>query len=400
MEEAAAGDLDWLTRMATGTNYPAGDDVLEVAKEAYLRFFSTNGLLPGTFPSLARFERDVIDYAAGLFHGPDAVGSITSGGSESILMGVKSARDRARRLHPEITRPHMVVPEFGASGVHQGGRLLRAGRDARPARCRLPDRPSTPIRAAITDDTVLLVASAPEPDPRHGRPDRGARAARGRARTSASTSIRASAASSCRSSRSSASRCPGSTSGCPGVTTISADLHKFGYTAKGASLIMSRDRDVFEHQPFRFGGGSRPDDWYVTPSMTGTRPGGAIAAAWAVMTYLGEAGYLDRTRRTLDYLHRWWAAIEAIDGLHIMGKPAMSVFAVASPTLDMYAVGKGMEDRGWIVYMDSEPVPSLRFMQSPGHEPYVDAYMADLREVVEDVRSGALTTTEGRANYT
>ena len=170
----------------------------------------------------------------------------------------------------------------------------------------------------------------------------------------------------------------------PGVTTISADLHKFGYTAKGASLIMSRDRDVFEHQPFRFGGGSRPDDWYVTPSMTGTRPGGAIAAAWAVMTYLGEAGYLDRTRRTLDYLHRWWAAIEAIDGLYIMGKPAMSVFAVASPTLDMYAVGKGMEERGWIVYMDSEPVPSLRFMQSPGHEPYVDAYMADLREVVED----------------
>ena len=143
----------------------------------------------------------------------------------------------------------------------------------------------------------------------------------------------------------------------PGVTTISADLHKFGYAAKGASLIMSRDRDVFEHQPFRYGGGTRPDDWYVTPSMTGTRPGGAIAAAWAVMTYLGEAGYLDRTRRTLDYLRRWWAAIEAIDGLYVMGKPAMSVFAVASPTLDMYAVGKGMEDRGWIVYIDSDPVP-------------------------------------------
>jgi hypothetical protein len=76
------------------------------------------------------------------------------------------------------------------------------------------------------------------------------------------------------------------------------------------------------------------------------------------------------------------------------------VFAVASETLDMYAIGKGMEDRGWIVYIDSDPVPALRFMQSPGHEPYVDAYMADLREVVEAVRSGALTTSEGRANYT
>src|SRR5688572_3504424 len=110
MEAAATGDADWLRRMAVGTNYPAGEDVLEVAKEAYLRFFSTNGLLPDLFPSLARFERDVIDYAAGLFHGPDAVGSITSGGSESILMGVKSARDRGRRLHPGITKPEMVLP--------------------------------------------------------------------------------------------------------------------------------------------------------------------------------------------------------------------------------------------------------------------------------------------------
>jgi glutamate/tyrosine decarboxylase-like PLP-dependent enzyme len=134
--------------------------------------------------------------------------------------------------------------------------------------------------------------------------------------------------------------------------------------------------------------------------MTGTRPGGSIAAAWAVMTYLGEAGYLDRTRRTLDYLHRWWAAIESIDGLFVMGEPAMSVFAVASDTLDMFAIAKGMGERGWIVYTDSEPVPTLRFMQSPGHEPYVDAYMADLREVAEEVRSGALTTTEGRARYT
>ena len=182
MEEAAAGDLDWLRRMATGTNYPAGDDVLEVAKEAYLRFFSTNGLLPGIFPSLARFEREVIDYAAGLFHGPDAVGSITSGGSESILMGVKSARDRARRLHPEITRP--------ADGRARTRRTRRSPRRADYfglVETRVPLGADYEIdvdayRAAITDDTVLLVALGPEPDPRHGRPDRGARADRRRAR--------------------------------------------------------------------------------------------------------------------------------------------------------------------------------------------------------------------------
>jgi glutamate/tyrosine decarboxylase-like PLP-dependent enzyme len=157
---------------------------------------------------------------------------------------------------------------------------------------------------------------------------------------------------------------------------------------------------VFDHQPFKFGGPQRPDDWYVTPSMTGTRPGGAIAAAWAVLTYLGEAGYLDRTRRTLDYLRRWWAGIDAIDGLHVMGRPVMGVFAITSESLDMFAIGKGMEERGWLVFADSHPIPALRYMQSPGHEPFVDAYLADLREVADLVRSGQLTSEGGRARYT
>jgi sphinganine-1-phosphate aldolase len=398
MDQAAAGDADWLGGMAAGTNYPAGDDVLEVAKDAYLRFFSTNGLLPSTFPSLARFERDVIDYAAGLFHGPNAVGSITSGGSESILMGVKSARDRARRLHPEISSPDMIVP------VSAHPAFTKAADYFGLTPVVVPLGPDHQIdveayRSAVGPNTVLLVASAPSLT--LGMVDPVEELAPIAAERNIGFHVDA-----CVGgfflpfAEKLGQPVPHFDFRVPGVTTISADLHKFGYAAKGASLIMSRDRDVFEHQPFRFGGGSRPDDWYVTPSMTGTRPGGAIAAAWAVMTYLGEAGYLDRTRQTLDYLHRWWAAIESIDGLEVMGTPAMSVFAIASKTLDMFAIGKGMEARGWLVYADSEPVPALRFMQSPGHEPYVDRYVADLREVAEEVRSGALTTSEGRANYT
>lgn len=398
MEEAAEGDADWLSRMAVGTNYPAGDDVLEVAKEAYQRFFSTNGLLPDLFPSLARFEREVIDYAAALFHGPDAVGSITSGGSESILMGVKSARDRARRLHPEITQPEMVVPESAHPAFWKGAHYfgLKLVRIALGANQEVDvDR----FKAAITDQTVLLVGSAPSLT--LGMVDPIAELAPIAAERQIGFHVDA---------------CVGGwflpwveklgnpvplwDFRVPGVTTISADLHKFGYTAKGASVVISRNHDVFEHQPFKFGGPNRPDDWYVTPSMTGTRPGGAIAAAWAVLTYLGEEGYLDRTRKTLAYLRRWWDGIEAIDGLHVMGKPVMGVFAVSSPTLDMFAIGKGMEDRGWLVFADSHPKPALRYMQSPGHEPYVDKYLADLREVAEDVRSGRLTVEGGRARYT
>jgi sphinganine-1-phosphate aldolase len=398
LDASAAGDADWLRRMAVGTNYPAGDEVLEVAKAAYLKFFSTNGLLPDLFPSLARFEREVVDYAAGLFHGPEAVGSITSGGSESILMGVKSARDRARRLHPEISKPQMVLPVSAHPAFTKAAHYFGLEAVAVPLG---PDHQIDvdAYRAAISDRTVLLVASAPsltlgmvepieELAPLAAERDIGFHVdacvggfflpfAEKLGRPIPRFDFRV-----------------------PGVTTISADLHKFGYTAKGASLIVSRDRDVFDSQPFRFGGGSRPDDWYVTPSMTGTRPGGAIAAAWAVMTYLGEAGYVERTRQTYEYLERWWAAIRSIEGLEVMGTPAMSVFAVTSQTLDPYAIGKGMEERGWIVYADSEPVPALRYMQSPGHAPYVDQYIADLREVTELVRQGTITTTEGRARYT
>lgn len=398
MEEAARDDADWLRRMAVGTNYPAGDDVLEVAKEAYLRFFSTNGLLPDLFPSLARFEREVIDYAAGLFHGPDAVGSITSGGSESILMGVKSARDRARRLHPEITAPEMVVPESAhpafTKGAHYFGLRLVP----------VPFGPDHQIdqdayRAAVGRNTVLLVASAPSLT--LGMVDPIEQLAALAAERNIGFHV-----DSCIGgfflpfAEKLGYPVPQFDFRVPGVTTISADLHKFGYTAKGASVIMSRDREVFDNQPFRFGGPVRPDDWYVTPSMTGTRPGGSIAAAWAVMTYLGEQGYLERTDRTMQYLRRWWDGIEAIDGLEVMGEPHMSVFAVTSKTLDIYAIGKGMEARDWIVFADSHPVPALRYMQSPGHEPYVDRYLADLREVAELVRSGELTADGGRARYT
>ena len=162
---------------------------------------------------------------------------------------------------------------------------------------------------------------------------------------------------------------------------------------------VARPRDL-RHQIFKFGAPERPDDWYVTKSMTGTRPGGAIAAAWAVMTYLGEEGYLRVVGATMAYMRRWFDGIEAIDGLEVMGKPAMSVFGYTSRTLDMFAIADGLEARGWLVTLDTYPLNSIRFMQSAGHEPYVDAYLADLREVAELVRSGQLTADGGRATYT
>ena len=134
--------------------------------------------------------------------------------------------------------------------------------------------------------------------------------------------------------------------------------------------------------------------------MTGTRPGGAVAAAWAVMMYLGEDGYVRLVKQTIEYLQKWWAAIDAIPDLEVMGRPAMSVFAFTSRSLDVFAIADGLEERGWLLFRDSFPVKAIRFMQSPGHAAHVDRFITDLREVTELVRNGQLTSAGGQARYT
>ena len=398
MQEAKGEDLPWKERLASGVLYPAGDDVLQVAQEAYIDFFSANALYPTIFPSVARFEQEVVEMTADLLHGENAVGSIASGGTESNLLAVKSSRDRARALRPEVTAPEMVVPASAHPSFWKAAGYFGLEVVVTPlTEDGVVDVPA--FLAAVNGNTVLMVGTAPSTvlgmvDP---IPDMAAVA------EERNISFHVDA-------------CVGGfflpfaeklghhvtpwDFRVPGVTTISADLHKFGFTAKGASVILSRDQDIYRHQVFEFGPPLRPSRYYETPTIAGTRPGGAIAAAWAVLNYLGEDGYLRLVDQTLGYIKRFQEGVNAIEGLMVLGEPVMSVFAYTSTTLDIYAVATGMEDRGWMVSKDSYPFKAIRFMQSPGHEPYVDAYLKDLEDVVELVASGALTARGPEATYT
>lgn len=399
-DRASQDEQNLESRMMTGGTYPAGEDVLEVAKEAYSQFFSTNPLYSSVFKSLARMEREVIRMAGALHHGSDVHGSITSGGSESILMGVKIARDRARVRHPEIDRPEMVVPmsahpAFWKAAHYFGLKLVEV-----PLTADLLVDVDTYLER-VSENSVLLVASAPSLT--LGMVDPVEELAAFAAERDLSCHVDA---------------CVGGyflpflerlgheipvfDFRLPGVTTMSADLHKFGFAAKGASSILCRDAEVFEHQVFKFGAPHRPDDWYYTPSMTGTRPGGAVAAAWAVMMYLGMKGYMRLANQAMEDTRRLWNGINSIDGLQVLGAPVMTVFGCGSTdsALDIFAVAEGMEQRGWLVAREEWPSRSIRFMQSPGHGPYMDAYLADLREVAELVRHGDIVSSGGRATYT
>jgi glutamate/tyrosine decarboxylase-like PLP-dependent enzyme len=163
------------------------------------------------------------------------------------------------------------------------------------------------------------------------------------------------------------------------VTSISVDLHKYGYAAKGASVILYRDPELRRHQFFAC------TDWpggiYVSPTMTGTRAGGAIAAAWAIMHRLGHDGYLAIAREVMQTTRELQAGVEQIEGIEVLGRPAMSVMALGSRSHDIYRVGDQLTARGWHLDRQQHP-PSLHLTVNRAHCASAHAFLADLREAV------------------
>ena len=382
MRQAAAQDIDWRRGRAPAYIHYAGEDVLEVAKQAYLMFFSENGLGPRAFGSLARFESDIVAMGLGLLNGgPDARGAMTTGGTESIFLAVKAARDLARRRRPGLTRPEIVLPFSAHPAFDKAAHFLGLGTIRVPLRADFTADPAA-MAAAITPDTVMLVGSAPAYP--HGVVDPIA-------------SIAALARP--RALWMHVDACVGGyiapfarQLGYPieafdfsvdGVTSISADLHKYGYAAKGASTLFFRDAASFELMEYRF------DNWprgqYSTRTLVGTRGGGAIAAAWAVMNYLGEEGYLRVTERVIATRRAIEEGLKPL-GLHALGRPELSILAYGSPQHDMAAIGRGLGARGWMVGHVREP-DGIHLMLNLTHEPVVGEYLADVAQAVDEAKA-------------
>ena len=179
-----------------------------------------------------------------------------------------------------------------------------------------------------------------------------------------------------------------------GVTSISADIHKYGYGAKGTSTILYRKEDLLRYQFSAF------VDWsggiYVSPSMRGTRSGGEIAAAWAALNVLGEKGYLKLAKLVMDTTEKLIDGIEQIPELYILGKPDMSVYSFTSDKLDMYYLADVMEKRGW--HLDRLQFPNaLHMIVNPHHSKVVESFLRDLSNSVEEVIKNPGKKAEGSA---
>jgi len=169
----------------------------------------------------------------------------------------------------------------------------------------------------------------------------------------------------------------------PGVMSLSADLHKFGFTPKPASTVLYRDADRFAAQGFDLN--VWPNGRFATATIVGTRPGGGVAGAWAVLTYLGREGYLALAERLLAMKDAYVAGIEAIGGMRMFGRPDLSIIAFGDPALDMGSVASGMQARLWVPGLVQDP-PGLHMMMSLLHEPARPRYLQDLEAAVREAK--------------
>ena len=397
MLAAHEGDNPWCHERSFSAAYFAGDDVLRCAHEAYDAYRDENGLFAASaYPSLAALERALIAGVLDLLHAPEgAGGSTTAGGTESILMAMKAARDWARENRPVAGVPEVVVPKTAHAAFDKGAQWLGM-KIVRMSRSEGWRADVAGMAAAITENTVMIAGSAP-PYP-YGETDPIEEiAALAQAHDLWMHSDGCIGGMILPFMTMLGDPIPPFDFAVPGVTSMSVDMHKFGYAHKGISLCLLRDKALERYHRTTFDGW--PAGTYSTPTITGTRSGGAVASAWAVMTTLGEEGYLRIYEAQRRIRERLVEGIGAIDGLVVLGRPHALHVTFYAEGFDIFAVEEGTAARGWRSIRMREPDSILLWLNMK-HTESIDAYLSDLAEVVSEVRRGGITAaTHGASSY-
>jgi sphinganine-1-phosphate aldolase len=380
----------WRDGLASGAVYHGDDDHVAFLNQVYATASQVNPLHADLWPSGAKFEAEIVAMTAAMLGGDAAgddpsrqvVGTVTSGGTESILLAMKAYRDRARaRARRRITRPEVVAPTtahvaFDKAAQYFRIRLVRVpvGADYRAD--------VGAMRRAVTRNTVALVGSAPTFP--HGVIDPIEDLAAVAAERGIGFHTDA-----CLGgfvlpwARRLGYDVPEFDFHVPGVTSMSADTHKFGYAAKGASVVLYRGTELRSHQYFT--ATEWPGGLYFSPTLAGSRPGALSAACWAAMVATGEDGYLEATRRVLETGAAMRDGIAAIPQLRVLGDP-LWVVAFASDTVDVYRVLEHMTRRGWSLNGLQRP-PAVHLCVTLRHTRpgMAERFLADLQTSVAEI---------------
>ncbi len=388
LQSFKANDMPWRDGRTWAYIYDPGPEAEEVLKQAYSMYLTENGLDPTVFPSTLRLENEIVAMCAAHLQGDkEVVGNFTSGGTESLILAVKTARDLARAKRPQIKEPEVILPVTAHAAFHKACHYLCVKPVLVPVDTTTFKADPEAIRKAITPNTVLLVGSAISYA--HGVVDPVREI--GKIALEHDILLHVDG---CMGGfllpyfRRLGAPVPDFEFNVPGVTSISMDLHKYAFAAKGASVLLHRNKDLRRHQIYACA------NWtgytIINPTVQSTKSAGPMAAAWAVLNFIGDEGYLEIARQVLDATRRIAAGVDRIKGLRMLGKPEMNLVAFTSDEVSVFHVIDEMRQLGW--YLQPQlglhgSKENIHLSINPASVKWVDAMLGDLEICVDKART-------------
>eukprot|EP01012_Entosiphon_sulcatum_P005729 TRINITY_DN125_c0_g1_i1.p2 TRINITY_DN125_c0_g1~~TRINITY_DN125_c0_g1_i1.p2 ORF type:complete len:538 (+),score=93.85 TRINITY_DN125_c0_g1_i1:2106-3719(+) len=388
-------EVPWEDGQVSGAVYHGGKELTDMLLRVQELVFWSNPLHPDVFPAVKKMEAEVVQMCINMFNGgPDAAGCLTSGGTESIIMAMKSYRDWGRQTKG-IKRPNIVAPVTAHAAFNKAAHYFGIKLKSLPVDPATGRTPVSAFRSAIDSNTITIVGSAPCYST--GVMDSIAELAALAKEKRVGLHVDA---------------CLGGfviafmkDAGFPlapfdfsldGVTSISCDTHKYGCAPKGSSVVLYSNKNLRRFQYFV------ATDWpggiYASPGVAGSRPGTAAAGAWAAMLYMGRSGYVESAHNVVAATRKIIDGIATIPGLKIMGIPEVTVFGFTSDVFDIYRVGDMMSKKHWHIGILQFP-PGLHFTMTNLHAraEVTDKFLSDLREVTEIIMRDPKAKTSGSA---
>uniref|UniRef100_A0A6B2L1X5 sphinganine-1-phosphate aldolase n=1 Tax=Arcella intermedia TaxID=1963864 RepID=A0A6B2L1X5_9EUKA len=360
-------------------------------KEVYGIFMHSNALNPSIYPSLRHFENEIVAMTSSFLNSPEtARGTMTSCGTESILMAVKTYRDRAKELYgitqPEIILPITAHPAFSKATAYFSVTPVYVNVNSKTKKANVDE-----IQKAVTKNTILIVLSAPQYP--HGTIDPIVEVTQFALSRNIPVHV-----DSCIGGfflpfvERLGYNVPSWDFRVPGVTSISADVHKYGFSLKGASVLVFRT-DMRKWQYYACS--HWPGGLFVSPSALGTRSGGSIAAAWATMVSIGEEGYLKTTKLIYETALWFREQLPLVPGVEIVGQPESSIVAFTVTDVNVFSVADQMKSvYGWRLEVNQD---SIHMSVMPSHAATKEKLLEDLKLSIQEVRNNPDLTKTGTA---
>ncbi|XP_069546060.1 sphingosine-1-phosphate lyase 1 isoform X1 [Brachyistius frenatus] len=391
-EYETLNEVQWEKGCVSGAVYWGDESLTKLLVKVYGDFAWSNPLHPDIFPGVRKMEAEVVRMSCTLFRGgPNSCGTVTSGGTESILMACKAYRDMAYERgvkHPEILAPMSVHAAFDKAAHYFGMKLIHIPLDKKTMKVDVKA-----MKKYINKNTAMLVCSTPQFP--HGIMDPVEEVAKLAVRYNLPLHVDACLGGFLIVFMAKAGyKLPPFDFTVKGVSSISADTHKYGYAPKGSSVILYSDKKYRQYQYFV------APDWqggiYASPSVAGSRPGGIIAACWATMMHMGENGYVDATKKIISTARKITTQIRKIKGVFVFGEPEVSVVAIGSDVFDIFRLSNALTSKGWnlntLQYPSSIHICCTVLHTQPG---VADEFIREVKEQVAIIMKNPKDKTTG-----